>query len=79
MNSFQVFVIENPAQQRRRADARREYSQADRDGPVTHELLLRKMRDSVGHSVGKWLSIIREPGLRAESIPRTVPGQAEVR
>ena len=52
MNSLQVFVIENPAKERRRADARGKYSKADRDGPVTHKLLFRKVRKSVGHSVG---------------------------
>ena len=76
MNSFQVFVIENPAQERRSADTRREDSEADRDSPVTPKLLFGKVRNSVGHSVGT-AKIIRELGLRAESIPRAVTGQAE--
>jgi hypothetical protein len=49
MNSFQVLVIEDPTEEGRAADTKREYSEADRDSPVTHHLSFRKVQKSIGH------------------------------
>ena len=50
MDSFEVRIVENPTEEGRAPDRKREYGEGDGDGSVTYELLFEIMRKPVGRS-----------------------------
>ena len=78
MNSLEVLVIKNPAEQRRAPDTKRERREADRDRSVTPELLFGKVRDSVRHAVSAAQTNFVNRDYVIESIPRTLQATSGV-
>ena len=68
MDFFEELVVQNPAEQRRAADAKREHCEADGDRPVTHELWLGILRKSIWHLA--WQMGSAELGILLRSLYR---------